>query len=42
MLATLRTGVSDLEDADPSKGEVEAELRLLSELHVQASALCGN
>jgi hypothetical protein len=37
MLETLRTGVSDLDDADPSKATAEDELRLMREVHAQAS-----
>jgi hypothetical protein len=37
MLETLRTGVNDLDDTDPSKATAEDELRLMREVHTQAS-----
>src|SRR5487761_1653011 len=37
MLPTLTTAVRDLDDADPSKAGAEAELRLMRQLHTEAS-----
>jgi hypothetical protein len=37
IMETLRTAVAELDHGDPKKPKVEAELRLLSQLHTQAS-----